>query len=139
MITNDKDKNRLQLPKLIGSPKQVAWAESIRERFVKQGEQWIKYLENPGSSFIKNCATLIALQPTIKEENHVKNLISVTATEIKSVMRKAQSNFWIDNRDKDLVEIIRSGIFNNDIKGVILPALERKFPPEQRWIAYEID
>lgn len=70
----------LNLPELTGSPKQIAWAEDIRAKMLRKAREATKPLKDDEKNLADECIRYIA-------------------------EGKAESRFWIDNRDNNFFRL----------------------------------
>jgi len=83
------------LPKLKGTPKQVAWAEKIRESLMKQLEVFDDLL-------VEDFNLLYDTNLTEKEINKIINYI----------VGKTEATYYIDNRDLNIYQLLRAEMEN---------------------------
>lgn len=98
-----KEAERLNLPELTGSVKQINWAVSIRNEYINEMKPFIEYAKNKDNDFNRLF---------IKVANDIQNI--------------TDSSYWIDNRKQNFPEMIKNNItmFKFDIP------LVRKFTGE---------
>lgn len=84
------------LPALEGTPKQIAWAESIRAGYAEQIDQIKARLEAAGG-----LDTLRTQSPAEKVAAFERQLLCMDA-----LLQKASASWWIDNRGKTLPQLI---------------------------------
>ena len=103
------------LPKLKGSEKQVAWAETLRKEFVTYIEKTVEKIKVLHETDTK------ALRETIEndcgveiDENDVKQVVIEVAQ--KSLSEKDKASFWIDNRSASKDRMFKKIIKEHFIK-----------------------
>jgi hypothetical protein len=98
------------LPELIGSEKQIAWAERIRMQLLSALEEfYIKIIE--------------AGEETLKKHDLTLEKIDMA---VKNIQQKTSASWWIDHRDAGTYELAR--IIQEEIKAVMTS--ESKPPKE---------
>lgn len=100
-----EESNQLGFPALVGSAKQVAWANTIRLKFYHDFSEYVK--------------TVIQKQPDIinvRNEDFNKSIVINRLMEIQqyAVTEKLDAKFWIDNRDLTLTGIAH--LILNDLR-----------------------
>jgi len=118
-ITAENEKNAVKnredgLPVLVGSEKQIAWAETIRSKFLDISS---KVMENIGSIYevidevsrikIKG---IIFKNPNLKHEINVdfvfQNNIEQINYKLTKLFENQSSSFWIDRRGRELHQLL---------------------------------
>jgi hypothetical protein len=90
------------LPKLTGSKPQVDWAEEIRRVKVKQGETFI--------NDFRETTDRLANSLTAGVFDQRKRTLEKMITAFELIKRKADSRWWIDNRDEWMSALIQDRI-----------------------------
>lgn len=83
------------LPKLKGTPKQVAWAEKIRESFMKQLEAFEDLIVEDFN---------LLYDTDLKREEVYKIIEYIT--------KKDDASYYIDNRDLNIYQLMRAEMEN---------------------------
>lgn len=88
-------------PELAGTPKQVSWAKSIREKmFAQIKENYARFYEE------------IEKNPLHKSEEEIKKLLEeaeITKAEFKRVFdNETNASFWIDHRDIYCMRLVQN-------------------------------
>ena len=86
------------LPELIGSEKQVAWAESIRNEALNHNNK-INKRNFLYSLYILDDPQIIADQPEEKQEE-ARRVLEIMITARKRLEVETSAKWWIDNRDR---------------------------------------
>jgi len=119
-IENKKnvEKNKEEgLPPLLGSEKQIAWAETIRAKilsnvndFIKKAEVVYKELSN-NQDITKRVVMKIMMNEDFNLHNRdclMENDIESINFKITKLFENTLSSFWIDNRGKELYEFLEN-------------------------------
>ncbi len=87
---------------LLGSPRQIEWAEEIRRVKIKQGEAFI-------NGYRETTERLAAsLTPGIFDQR--KRTLEKMIISFEFIKRKPEARWWIDNREELISELIQQRI-----------------------------
>lgn len=86
-----KQAEEMKLPQLLGTEKQVAWAERIRADFVA-------YAENQLEKAVEIAADMKEKNP--KEPQKYDNQVAIIEKAFEEVLNNPNAKFWIENREK---------------------------------------
>lgn len=92
---NEEKAKEMGLPDLKGSEKQIAWANTLRQKFVSEFSELLKNAEED-------------LETATSEEKTKYNEIVKTYEDL--LQTKVDSRFWIDNRNEQAVVIVHQNI-----------------------------
>lgn len=94
------------LPALTGTPKQIAWAETLRRELLDRIERVLPHLTTTGTPDELKGDYLAGLTlGTLRELREEEGEEAVTAT-LAVLRRQASASWWIDQRDKDLERLV---------------------------------
>jgi len=142
-LENEKnaEKNRaMGLPTLVGSEKQIAWAETIRAGFIKSSslfmEDVIKFyplfndeLKRTGKKAFR-VAHKVARDMNLNRfdvDFVIENSIQTIDYKITTLLNEKSASFWIENRGRELFQLLEA-IEDEDIE--IQKELEQKLQKE---------
>lgn len=92
-----KEAEEMELPELSGSPKQVAWANTIRVEFIKKFSEKITQTISKGKKFVR----------IVESGEYVTFKLSDLQEIEKILMSKAEARFWIDHRNYTLLMYVK--------------------------------
>ena len=119
-LENEKnaERNREEgLPLLIGSEKQIAWAETIRATFIQKAEElmenaqkFYELLENSIEEDRKALAVTIMIDLGIIDPNLLnffeENTLNKINFKITKFFENNSASFWIDRRGNDIIDFL---------------------------------
>ena len=114
-LENEKnaEKNKEEgLPQLIGSEKQIAWAETLRAKIVNASGEFMENAEkfyallNEDTSPVEVGFEIgvhdMDILDFLEEANSIENI----NYKIAKLLENASSSFWIDNRGQEIVDLL---------------------------------
>jgi len=96
-----KESEEMELPKLIGSEKQVAWANTLRLDFIKKLENYIEVLRNTQGKTNKDIDEIRRLlkRMNFTPKNSIEEILDAFCEIETDILKETKASFWIDTRD----------------------------------------
>lgn len=94
---SEKEAEEMELPELSGSPKQVAWANTIRVEFIKKFSDKIAQTIPKGKKFVKIIESGEYVTFKLSDLQEIENIL----------INKTEARFWIDHRNYTLLMYVK--------------------------------
>lgn len=94
---SEKEAEEMELPELSGSPKQVAWANTIRVEFIKKFSDKIAQTISKGKKFVRIVEFGECVTYKLSDLQEIEKIL----------MNKTEARFWIDHRNYTLLMYVK--------------------------------
>lgn len=112
---NKKGNDKMEMAKLEGSEKQIKWAESLRDEFIKACDEMKEHLETGKVSYKRRAMTMssatkkvekfveIANGRELNKDNFIEVLQNIDAYKEKILANETSAKFYIETREQNFV------------------------------------